>query len=147
MSFLFGLVVGCAVGALGHYSYQHYGSAGEEEHSLDSDINDTIDSLFNDFPELMDEMNRTLRDTGHPPLREFFVVDKEAIMTSSTTRLRYDLSKEMVHLLQRLEESGYIEQLEHDSLLYRIEEEFINHLDAYNRTLLGERCSLSGNAS
>ncbi len=135
MSFLFGLVVGCAVGALGHYSFQQYTGEREEEDLLDRDINDSIDSLFNDFPELMHDMNSALNDAQAPPAREFFVVDKEAIMTSSLTRLRFDLSEEFLYLLQRLEEAGYIEQLEHDSLLYRIDEEFINHLALYNQSL------------
>ena len=59
-------------------------------------------------------------------------------MNSSTPRLRYDLSDETLALVKKLEQLGYIERLEHDSLLYRMEEEFIKNLISFNPAILSE---------
>ncbi len=134
MGFLLGLIIGCGLGALGYYykeRHTHYFSSSNRVKN-----NKEMASLFKEFPYLMNLIKSNINDPEYKNIHEFFVVDKLAIMNSSIPRLRYDLSEEMLSLLKQLEELRYIEQLEHDSLLYHMEEEFIHDLRSFDPSIL-----------
>jgi hypothetical protein len=128
MSFILGLLLGCGLGALGYHYYQDRIKIREGSELVHHKNNNEMTSLFERYPYLMNLMKSNFNDPEYKQIREFFVVDQLAIMSSSVPRLRYDLSDEMTRLVNDLEDFGYIEQVEHDSLLYRIEEEFIELL-------------------
>jgi hypothetical protein len=130
MSFILGLLIGCILGAVGHYFWQHC-QLNQEGGSPPYDKQHNIDSLFMQHPYIMNLIKSNLNDPEYKHLREFFVVEKEAIMNSSSPRMRYDFSDDMLLLLQSLKQFGYVEQLEHDSLLYRMDDVFVEHLRAY----------------
>lgn len=70
-----------------------------------------LDKLFNDYSHFM---NRIKNDVTHPNnknIREFLVVEKEAILNSFVPRFRYELSPDILPALNRLEELGYIEKI------------------------------------
>ncbi|PJD95868.1 MAG: hypothetical protein CK426_06930 [Legionella sp.] len=131
MSFLSGLLLGCIIGVVGYYSIHRYFTQDQEE-GVNSQEEDIL-SLFNDFPQEMQVLCAMLFMPEHQNIREFFVVDPSAIMNSATPRLRFNLSEGLLHLIARLEEWGCIEQLEHDSLLYKIEEDFFEDLMALHQ--------------
>ena len=128
MSFIFGLVLGCGIGAAGHYYLQQFRANRVNAQQISNKRNNDMVELFEQYPYLMNLIKSNLSDPEYRNIREFFVVDKTAIMNSSVPRLRYDLSEEILPLLKSLEQFEYIERLEHDSLLYRIEEDFVIQL-------------------
>jgi hypothetical protein len=128
MSFILGLLLGCGLGALGYHYYQDRIKIREGSELVHHKNSNDMTNLFERYPYLMNLMKSNFNDSEYKQIREFFVVDQLAIMSSSVPRLRYDLSDEMTRLVNDLKDFGYIEQLEHDSLLYRIEEEFIELL-------------------
>ena len=138
MSFLFGMLIGCGLGAVGHHFYLQYKLNGSFSKGYLVRQEHEMVALFQQDPYLMNLIRSNINDPEYKKIREFFVVDKHAIMNSSTPRLRYDLSDETLALVKKLEQLGYIERLEHDSLLYRMEEEFIKNLISFNPAILSE---------
>lgn len=132
MSFIWGLIVGCGLGAISHAYFQNYKNNKKDTEHMLAQKNEDIALLFDDHPYLMNLLKSNLSDPEYKNIDEFFVVDKLAIMNSSIPRLRYDLSDEMLSLLEKLEQLDYIEQLEHDSLLYRMDREFIEDLNSFH---------------
>jgi hypothetical protein len=128
MSFILGLVFGCGIGAVGHYYLQQFRANCMDAQELAHTRKNDMVELFAQFPYQMNLIKSNLSDPEYKNIREFFVVDKTAIMSSSVPRLRYDLSEEVLSLVTNLEQLGCIERLEHDSLLYRIEEDFLIQL-------------------
>ena len=141
MSFLFGLLIGGGLGAVGHHYFQHYRANGSYSDGFfaKKEKENEMASLFKHYPYLMNLIKSNINDPEYKKVREFFVVDPLAIMNSSVPRLRYDLSDDALSLLKRLEELGYVEQLDHDSLLYRMEDEFIADLNSFNPLMLSEQ--------
>lgn len=139
MSFLVGLVIGCGIGAVGHHYYQQYRINGSFSENFFAKENNEMAFLFEEYPYLMNLIKSNVNDPEYKNVREFFVVDKLAIMNSSIPRLRYDLSDETLALVNELEELGYVEQLDNDSLLYRMEDEFIMDLNSFNPESLKEQ--------
>lgn len=132
MNFIYGFLLGCVMGVLGHYRWVYYKANQPYLSSTASKNKDELIHLFEHYPSLMDLMKRNVSDPEYYKVREFFVVDPLAIMNSSVPRVRYDLSDEFLALLQRLEHLRYIERIEHDSLLYRMQEDFILQLKAFS---------------
>ena len=124
-SFSTGLVMGCMIGAIGQYCVQLFlGGKNEKQTALNE--------LFQTHSHFMEQLKKDINEPVNAQIREFFVVDKMAIMNSSVPRLRYDLSEEIISLLNQLEELGYIQMLPNDSLLYQINEHFIRDLNRMN---------------
>ncbi|RUR13657.1 hypothetical protein [Legionella sp. km772] len=136
MSFLFGLFIGCGLGAVGYHYYQQYKTNESPFNNQSTKKNNDMAFLFEHYPYLMNLIKSNLSDPEYKNIREFFIVDKLAIMNSSVPRLRYDLGEETLALAHKLEEFGYIERLEHDSLLYRMDEDFIADLNAFKPLML-----------
>lgn len=128
MSVIYSFLSGCCIGALGHYFWQHYKINNHHAQSVSAKKDEKVTHLFEQYPYLMNLIKSNVNDPEYKTIREFFVVDKLAIMNSSTPRLRYDLSDETLSLLKALEKLEYIQRLEHDSLLYRMTEDFVAHL-------------------
>lgn len=136
MSFLLGLLIGCGFGAMAYHYFLNYKSSDAHSNSMLTKKNNDMTVLFQHNPYLMNLIKSNLSDPEYKNIREFFVVDKLAIMNSSVPRLRYDLSDETLSLVQKLEEFDYIEQLDHDSLLYRMDEEFVEDINSFDPNLL-----------
>lgn len=128
MSFLSGLIVGCGIGAVGHYCWQHYVINKSHAELMSAQQKNDLAFLFEAYPYLMNLIKNNLCSIAYKNVCEFFVVDKSAIMNSLIPRMRYDLTDDMMALLKHLSAKGYIERLENDSLLYRMNEEFIIQL-------------------
>ncbi len=139
MSFILGLLFGGGLGAFGYHYFQYYRANNVYSEGIVTKKNKDMVLLFEDYPYLMNLIKSNVNDPEYKNVREFFVVDPLAIMNSSVTRLRYDLSEETLSLLTNLEKLGYVEQLEHDSLLYQMDEEFIEDLNAFNPSMLSEQ--------
>lgn len=137
MNFLTGLVIGCMLGAMIHYYLQKFtGSRREMERNKEK--KHEWDALFNSHSPFMNQLKDDVNEPLYANIREFFVVDKAAIMNSSIPRLRYDLTDEIMLLLPQLEALGYIQKLPNDSLLYKIEDDLVRQLKSMKEiNLLG----------
>lgn len=138
-SFSAGLVMGCIIGAIGQYCVQLFLGSGGAGSIKKNEKQTALTELFQTHSHFMEQLRKDINEPVNAQIREFFVVDKMAIMNSSVPRLRYDLSEEIIPLLNQLEELGYIQMLPNDSLLYQINEQFIsdlNRMNASNELLL-----------
>jgi hypothetical protein len=131
MSFIIGLFLGCILGAVAQYYLQQHRDTRQHSELIVDKNNQDMVHLFAQYPYLMNLIKSHINDQEYQEIREFFVVDPSAIMNSSVPRLRYDFSDEMLLLLEELEALDYIDRLEHDSLLYRMEEEFIEDVQQF----------------
>ncbi|KTD02200.1 hypothetical protein OQJ19_02755 [Fluoribacter gormanii] len=131
-SFLLGFLSGCFTTALGGWQVQKFvNDRKNSEHIKKKRILD-LDRLFNDYPHFMSVMKNDVTNPGCKDIKEFFVVDKDAILNSSVPRFRYELSPEILPALNKLEELGYIEKIQNNCLHYKIDEEFIMQLKSIN---------------
>ena len=100
-SFLAGLVIGCFAGIMIHsYLRKIISSRGDVESNREK--RNEWDLLFNTFPYFMNQIKNDVNNPDNVHIREFFVVDKTAIMNSAIPRLRYDLSTEVMPALNQL---------------------------------------------
>jgi hypothetical protein len=127
-SFLAGLLAGCSISALGQYAVKRL--INNREKSTQTQQNRKIDwnNLFEDHPLFMNLVKTDVSDPENQNIREFFVVEQNALLNSSIPRLRYDLTKNNVAAVNKLEELGYIERLKNNCLLYKMHEDFIIQL-------------------
>lgn len=132
-SFSTGFVMGCMVGAIGHYCV-HLFLSSDTNKVKQNEQRDVLNNLFNTYPVIMERFKVDFSDPENATIREFFVVDKTAIMNSSVPRLRYDLSEEIMPVLNELEALGYIHTLPNDSLLYQMNDEFLYQLKNTTRS-------------
>lgn len=126
-SFIMGFLLGFSACAVLQYVAQFFTDrrdAREEQMEKENEL----DLLFETHFDFFNQMKNDVEDPTNAHVREFFVVNKEAIMSSSQPRLRYDLSDDVVDVLERLDELEYITRIPNDSLLYKIEEEFVDEL-------------------
>ncbi|OJY36153.1 MAG: hypothetical protein BGO90_12675, partial [Legionella sp. 40-6] len=129
-SFILGLISGVVIGAAGHYYLQNkLRSVGYVQNS--KPVYEELNELFNEFPEFMEQFKQDLLNPEYDDIDEFFLIPKEALMTSLTQRLRYDYSEEIMPLFHKLENLNYITRLPNDALLFRIEQEFHIALNQY----------------
>ncbi|WP_133137368.1 hypothetical protein [Legionella rowbothamii] len=131
-SFSAGLVMGCMIGAIGQYCVQLFLGGSGTSSIKKNEKQTALNELFQAHSHFMEQFKKDINDPVNAQIREFFVVDKMAIMNSSIPRLRYDLSEEIMPLLNQLEDLGYIQMLPNDSLLYQINEHFIRDLNKIN---------------
>lgn len=130
ISFVYGFFIGGVVTLISQHCLQKFVNSRRSSEQADPKKFD-LDKLFNDYPNFMNSIKDDLSATHCRDIREFFVVDKDAILNSSTPRLRYELSAEILPALNRLEALGYIEKLKNNCLHYKIEEDFVVQLDFY----------------
>ncbi|EHL29639.1 hypothetical protein [Legionella drancourtii] len=128
-SFLTGLVIGCMLGAMIHCYLQKF-TGNRREMERYKEKKNEWDLLFNNYSLFMNQLKNDINEPMYANIREFFVVDKTAIMNSSIPRLRYDLIEEIMPALHQLEALGYIQKLPNDSLLYKMEDDFVTRLKA-----------------
>lgn len=134
ISFLFGFLAGALTTALSGLQIQKFMNNRKNVARIKNKKILDLDRLFHDFPHFMSIIKNDINNPSHKDVREFFVVDKEAILNSFVPRFRYDLSTEIIPALNRLEELGYIEKLKNNCLHYKIEEEFIIQLQSMATT-------------
>ncbi|KTC78926.1 hypothetical protein Lche_0946 [Legionella cherrii] len=130
ISFLFGFLTGCFTTALGGWQVQKIINNRKNSATIKNKKILDLNRLFHEFPHFMSTIKNDINNSSHQNVREFFVVDKDAILNSSVPRFRYELSAEILPALNRLEELGYIEKLKNNCLHYRIEEEFVMQLQS-----------------
>ncbi|KTD67091.1 MULTISPECIES: hypothetical protein [Legionella] len=134
ISFLFGFLAGGLTTALSGLQIQKFMNNRKNVARIKNKKILDLDRLFHDFPHFMSIIKNDINNPSHKDVREFFVVDKEAILNSFVPRFRYELSTEILPALNRLEELGYIEKLKNNCLHYKIEEEFIIQLQSMATT-------------
>ncbi|KTD08937.1 hypothetical protein Lgra_2172 [Legionella gratiana] len=127
ISFIYGFFTGCFVTVIGRHCLQKFINPQQCSELIDTK-KVGLDKLFNDYPDFMNTIKEDLTASNCKTIREFFVVDKDAILNSSIPRLRYELSAEILPALNRLESLGYIEKLKNNCLHYKIEEDFVSQL-------------------
>ncbi len=132
ISFLFGFFTGSITTALGGLQVQKFINNRRNIGSIKNKKILDLGRLFNDYPHFMSVIKNDITHPNCKNIREFFVVDKDAILNSSVPRFRYELSADILPALNRLEELGYIEKIENNCLHYKIEEDFIMQLQAIN---------------
>ncbi|CAM2961610.1 Uncharacterised protein [Legionella steigerwaltii] len=130
ISFLFGFLTGSLATALGGWQVQKFMNNRKNVATIKKKKILDLDRLFHDFPHFMSIIKNDVNNPSYKSVREFFVVDKDAILNSPVPRFRYELSTEILPALDRLEELGYIEKLKNNCLHYKIEEEFIMQLQS-----------------
>ena len=130
-SFLSGLFIGCLIGALGRYSILNFIGGRKDIERNQGKIHD-LNMLFNEYPHFMSCIKTNVVEPQYRNIREFFVVEKDAILNMSVPRLRYDLSEEIIPALSRLKKLGYIEQIKNNCLLYKMQEDFVSQLRSMN---------------
>ena len=134
ISFLFGFLAGGLTTALSGLQIQKFMNNRKNVARIKNKKILDLDRLFHDFPHFMSIIKNDINTPSHKDVRDFFVVDKEAILNSFVPRFRYELSTEILPALNRLEELGYIEKLKNNCLHYKIEEEFIIQLQSMATT-------------
>ncbi|HBD7396420.1 hypothetical protein [Legionella longbeachae] len=130
ISFIYGFFTGCFVTIIGQYFLQKFINPRRYSKQIDSKKFD-LERLFNDHPVFMNTIKADLASANYRDVREFFVVDKEAILNSSIPRLRYELSTEILAVLNRLEALGYIKKLKNNCLHFKVAEDFVIQLNSY----------------
>lgn len=136
-SFLSGLLIGCFVGVVGFYYGQKFtDNRRNTEYYKHKKID--WDKLFSDYPLFMNGIKTDINDSDCKNIREFFVVEKTALLNSSIPRLRYDLSEETLAAVAKLLELGYLEQLKNNCLLYKMHTDFIAQLKSPSHPKLNE---------
>lgn len=128
ISFLFGFLTGCLATGLGGWQVQKYTTNRKGALAIKNKKILDLDLLFQDYPHFMGLIKNDINNLVYKNVREFFVVDKEALINSSVPRFRYELTPDIMAPLNRLEELGFIEKLKNNCLHYKIEEEFIQQL-------------------
>lgn len=122
-SFLLGVLVGGLITYVGLYISKKWTTKVKTENNQNKRNEGIL--LFNDYPKFMNTLKQDLSDPMSQSIREFFVVEPEALISSATARFRYDLSEEILSVLKKLEELNYIQRLPNDALLYKIHEDLI----------------------
>lgn len=125
--FLFGFLAGCFATVIAQYCFQKFINPQRYPEQNDTKKLD-LDKLFDAYPDFMNAIKNDLTAPNYENIREFFVVDKDAILNSVIPRLRYELSTEILPALNRLEVLGYIQKLKNNCLHYKIEEDFVMQL-------------------
>lgn len=126
-SFIAGLLAGCLTGSLGLYYLQNFSFKRKKE-EVKKNKRHELKVLFENYPGLMNNIKNDLSDPEFKHIREFFVVEKVALMNSAVPRLRYDLSEEILPALEKLENLGFIERLPNHSLLYKMKPDLVSCL-------------------
>ncbi|MDI1352641.1 MAG: hypothetical protein PSV35_07715 [bacterium] len=129
-SFLYGFIAGCVVSGT-CFIFLHLIRNSRTLAFETEQKNKSINLLFEEYADLMHLIKKSINEPEHQHIKEFFVVDKTAIMSSATPRLRFDLCEEIFPLLEQLQRLQHIEKISHDSLLYRMDEDFIRQLKTW----------------
>ena len=137
-SFIIGFLLGFVACAVLQYAVQLFTDHQREVEEV-VDKENELDLLFETHADFFSRLKDDLNDPINVNIREFFVVDKDAIMSSSVPRLRYDLSDDIVEVLERLDDLEYLERIPNGSLLYRMEEEFVDELRSMSVEELSEQ--------
>lgn len=127
-TFLFGFLTGCLTTALAGWHVQKYINNKKNTKNIKNKKILGLDKLFNDYSHFMNIIKNDVTNPNNKNIREFLVVEKEAILNSLVPRFRYELSTDLLPALYRLEELGYIEKIKNNCLHYKIEEDFIMQL-------------------
>lgn len=127
-SFLVGFLTGCLTTALGGWHVQKFIDNKKNTKKIKNKKILDLDKLFNDYSHFMNIIKNDVTNPNNKNIREFLVVEKEAILNSFVPRFRYELSTDILPALNRLEELGYIEKIKNNCLHYKIEEDFIMQL-------------------
>ena len=131
-SFLSGLLTGCFVGIVGQYGIQQFLSYKEQSTQHHENKKMDWNKLFYEHPLFMVNIKADVSNPEHQNIREFFVVEQNALLNSLIPRLRYDLTEDNIAVVNKLEELGYIERLKNNCLLYKMRDDFINQLKSIN---------------
>lgn len=127
VSFLYGFITGCLTTAIVLYYVQKLIDNRNRTEQIKNKKFD-LDRLFNDYPDFMGTLKCYINDPNCVNIREFFVVDKNAILNSSIPRFRFELSEDILPVLKKLEDLGYIQKINNNCLLYKIGDNFMNQL-------------------
>ncbi|KTD31850.1 hypothetical protein Lmor_2472 [Legionella moravica] len=124
LSFVTGLFMGCLAGIAGKYLLQNM--IVKRQH-VEDDKNKQLEweQLSQDYPQFISQIKKDINNPEHQNIREFFVVDPLAILNTQIPRLRYDLTDEVLCVVNRLELLGYIEKIKTNCLLYKMKDDFI----------------------
>lgn len=128
-SFVYGLVAGCLSGVVGKYYFQKFiaGRHYAEGKGLQSKLFHW-EQICADFPEFIRQLRTDINKPEYKNIREFFVVEQQAILNSPIPRLRYDLTEDSLPAVKKLEELGYIDRIKNNCLLFTMRGDFITLL-------------------
>ncbi|STY28654.1 Uncharacterised protein [Legionella wadsworthii] len=128
ISFLVGFFTGCfstaLIGGRVKEFIQHRKKLENITHKKIMDL----EKLFHEYPDLMNSIKKDISNPHSKNIREFLVVEKDAILNSLVPRFRYELSPDILPALNKLEDLGYIEKIKNNCLHYKIKEDFIRQL-------------------
>lgn len=99
-----------------------------------------LEKLFDEYPDLMNSIKNDISNPNSKNIREFLVVEKEAILNSLVPRFRYELTPNILPALNKLEDLGYIEKIKNNCLHYKIEEDFIRQLLSKTKESIDSLC-------
>lgn len=80
----------------------------------------TKEQLLSEHQEFLTQLVQDFDDSANAHVKEFFLVQNNAIMNSAIPRLRYLDSEQNIQAARLLEELDFIQKIPHGSLLYRI---------------------------
>ncbi|KTD54733.1 hypothetical protein [Legionella quateirensis] len=124
LSFVSGLILGCFTGLAGKYVLQKikvkrkYDEVNKNKHL-------EWDQISLDYPQFTSQLREDINNPEYKNIREFFVVEQHAILNTQIPRLRYDVTDEIILVVNRLERLGFIEQVKTNCLLYKMKDDFI----------------------
>ncbi|KTD61338.1 hypothetical protein [Legionella shakespearei] len=123
--FISGFIVGGLTTAVGRYCWQKLIDNRRADEDAVNNKKRDMEMLFNDHPEFMNLFKNKINDPESRNIREFFVVERNAILNSSIPRFRFELTPDILLVLNKLESMGYIQKLENNCLHYKISDECI----------------------
>ena len=129
LSFISGLLTGCVIGGVGNYLAQKFiKNRPASEYNKNKKID--WEQLYQDHGVFINLIKTDMNEPENRNIREFFVVEPHALLNSSVSRLRYDLTEDNSAAVTQLAELGYIERLPNNCLLYKVQEHFIKQLNS-----------------
>jgi hypothetical protein len=123
--FISGVIVGGLITSVGRYCLQKFMVNRRADEDAVNNKKRDMEMLFNEHSEFMNLFKSKINDPESRSIREFLVVEKNAILNSSIPRFRFELTPDILLGLNKLESMGYIQKLENNCLHYKISDEFI----------------------
>lgn len=123
--FLLGLLAGSTIGFFAGHGFKKIRSnddSSTKPHGRSQALND----LMIQYPEFMAQFASDVLSSV--TIKEFFVVDKEALLNSAQPRHRYDLNDDVLSVMTTLEHFKWISKIPNNCLLYKINEQLIVQL-------------------
>lgn len=131
ISFLYGFILGCLTTIIFSYGIKKLATNGKGHSERVKNKKIELEQLFMQHPDFMNKLKSDIDNPEYASIREFLVVDKNAILNASIPRFRYELSEDILPVLNKLEALNYIQSFKNNCLHYKMEEDFVIYMQRH----------------